>query len=314
MRVPTPIVIILCLLAAVTAWLIGTRNKKFTTPPTPERLVAINKEWEQNRPNIPPPKPINTNTPDQSSENGSPTTPQHPDPGTRQQPEPIPTGNLDHSPSLAEYGTLGNKGSTAMINLATHLETSGQLQRSLLAWERVIDTTSPSDEERNQAVTSIKRLRASLPPWNPDPTADIALTLHAGATLKDEQALKEALTTAADLISRASGNTLTVNTRASIGKSRGIRTPRIPVAIWFSRPGKPPAETPPISFMTTPSQKQLLANQIEMGVYALIRSHLARETQFTPLPEYPPEVKPDDLLQHHVTRLMWREFVRSMKE
>ncbi|MCP5536706.1 MAG: hypothetical protein H7A51_10830 [Akkermansiaceae bacterium] len=314
MRIPIPIVIVACLLAIVVVWMIGTRNTDFTTPPTPQDLVEISRQWEESRPNIPPPKPINAGL----LEDRDDTIPQTPVTPARPQPEKLPTGNLLHAPALSEYGTLGNKGGEAMVALATHLETKGELQRALLAWERVIDTSGPTDDERQLAVTAIKRLKSSLPPWNPDPAADLSLTLHAGATLRDKKALEDAMSTVADLISEASGNVVQVTTKTSIGNSRGLKTPRIPIAIWFSRPGTTDsgarAETPPISFMADPSEKEMLASQIEAGVYALLRAHMASETSFSPLPEYPAGVKPDDLLKHHITRLMWREFVKSMKE
>jgi len=294
----------------VVAWLVGTRDKNFTTAPTPERLVEISEEWEKNRPNIPPPKPINASLLKKNSSSAPKAshTPNQP------KPEVLPAGNLQHSPALSEYGALGDKGGASMVNLATHLETKGQLSRALLAWERVIDTANPDESDRVVAVTAIKRLHTTRPPWNPDPTNDIKLTLHAGATLKNKNPLEDALTIVADLISEASGNIIRVSTKASIGKSRGVKTPRIPIAIWFSRPGETPRETPPISFMADPSQSDMLASQIQAGVYALLRAHLAKETSFSPLPEYPTGVKPDDLIRYHITRLMWREFVNSMKE
>ncbi len=309
-RIPIPIIIVACLLTMVVAWLVSTRDKDFGTAPTPEQLVEISEEWEESRPNIPPPKPINASL---LMNNSSSSPKASPTPSTPKI-EVLPAENLHHSPSLSEYGTLGDKGSAAMVHLATHLETKGQPLRALLAWERVIDTANPDDSDRVVAVTAIKRLRTTLPPWNPDSTNDIGLTLHAGATLKNKKSLEDALTIVADLISNASGNVIHVKTKASIGKSRGIKTPRIPIAIWFSRPGETPRETPPISFMADPSQSDMLASQIQAGVYALLRAHLASETNFSPLPEYPSGVKPDDLIRYHVTRLMWREFVNSMKE
>ncbi|MBT8037613.1 MAG: hypothetical protein KJO21_08720 [Verrucomicrobiae bacterium] len=310
MRIPLPITIISCLLVAYVMWFLGTYRLDFTTPPTPDQLIETTQQWEQSRPNIPRPKAIKANlTIDKPT-----SSPQTSTTLARIQPETLPTGNLQHAPALAEYGTLGNKGGPAMAKLATLLETQGEIQRARLAWERVIDTADPDESDRILAVTAIKRLSANLPPWNPDPTADIALTLHAGATLKDSEALNEALTTVARLITEASGNVVSVNTKTSIGKSRGIKTPRIPIAIWFSRPGTPPAETSPISFMADPNLKNMLASQIEAGVYALLRAHLATETSFSPLPEYPTGVKPDDLIKYHITRLMWREFVNSMEE
>lgn len=313
MRVPVPIVILCCVLALGIVWYAGTRDKDFTTPPTPEELAEVATEWNQSRPNIPPPKPVNPAL----LADASPDTPLTPGPSDAAGVEHLPAGNLLHSPALSEYGTFGDKGADAMIRLATLLETKGELQRALLAWERVIDTSNAGDEEHALAAKAIRRLKPGISPWNPDPGAELHITLRAGATLKEKDVLIEALEKVADTISEASGFILRVETKASIGKARGTRTPRIPVAIWFSRSigGKDtPAETPPISFMADPQQKEMLVAQIEAGVYALVRAHLASSTSFSQLPEYPGGAKPSELLQLHITRLMWREFATSMKE
>ena len=61
----------------------------------------------------------------------------------------------------------------------------GQDKHALLAWERVIDTTYPDKNERKQALSAIQRLKGSQPPWNPDPSSGIQLTLQAGASVND---------------------------------------------------------------------------------------------------------------------------------
>lgn len=312
MHIPLPIAILSCIAAFGIVWYLGTRDKEFIAPPTPEELVEVSTEWEKNRPNIPPPQPINAAL-------LADTKPEQPiTPATvNERPEEITVGNLDESPGLAAYGAHGDKGTDAMVALATLLETKGEFQRGLLAWERVIDTTEPDDEQRAVATTAINRLKTGLPPWNPDPSDEIVITLRAGATLKDKAILTKALEQAAETINQASGHILKVETKASIGKVRGKRPPRVPVAIWFSRQPKgsdTPAETPPISFMADPSQDKMLVAQIEAGVYALVRTHLKTNTSFSPLPEYPSGAKPADLLNLHITRLMWREFATSLKE
>lgn len=312
MRIPIYVTIPACMIVAVLVFWLGSRNKDFTTPPTPERLVEISKEWEESRPNIPPPKPINTLL----TKDPALITPQNSTIPKKEEVKTLSPGDLHLAPSLAEYGTYREEGSDALIKLATFLETKAEYQRALLAWERVLDSSTPDEEQRSLAQRSIQRLHNSLPPWNPDPKADISVTLHAGATLKEKKVLIEALETSAALISEISGNILKVDIKASFGKSSTIKTPSIPVAIWFSRPESiksPMAETPPISFMADPNQPEALKSQVVASVYALIRAHLTAETSFTPLPEYQPHTKFDDLLRHHVTRLMWREFVRSMK-
>jgi len=260
-------------------------------PPSPEELIEIANEWEKSRPNIPPPKPVNVALLADS-------TPAEPKPTTvtpEKTVETIPPGDFQQAPSLAEYGAYGDKGADAMIKLATLLETKVQYQRALLAWERVIDTSTPNKEQRDLAVRAIQRLRKTLPPWNPDPKADIQLTLHAGATLKDKEVLISALDSTASEITDASHHILKVD-------------------ILTGETSAPVLETPPISFMADPKQPQALNNQISAGVYSLLKTHLSTETSFSPLPEYPDGVQPNDLLKYHVTRLMWREFVNSMKE
>ena len=279
------------------------------TPPTPEELANIASDWEKSRPNIAPPKPINASL----LADAAPKKPKAP-PNKQKKKESLLQENHLQSPALSEYGILAQKGSDTLIKLATHLETTGEFQRALLAWERVLDTTTPSEDTRKKAITSIKRLKSSLPPWNIDPNADIKLILRAGATLKNHKTLTAALTSAADFINQASGHVLQIDVKASFGRSSGIKTPRIPIAIWFSRPGDPPAETTPISFMADPKQTDLFTAQIEAAIYALVRAQLTQKTNFTPLPEYPQTEKPEDVLQYYITRLMWREFANSLKE
>lgn len=314
MRVPVYVTVPACIAVALLVWFIGARDKDFVTPPTPERLAEIAAEWKKDQPNIPPPKPIDAALLAEP-EQAAPKTPAE---SAAPRENTIPTGDLMVAPALSEYGSYGGEGAEAMIRLATLLETKAEYQRALLAWERVIDTTAPNESQRQQAVRAVQRLRNALPPWNPDPSEDIALTLHAGATLKDKEVLTSALEAVAALVTEASGNVVRVDTKASFGKNRGVKTPRIPVAIWFSRPAREPggtaAETPPISFMADPKQPDALAKQVAAGVYALLRTHLASETSFSPLPEYPAGEQPEHVLKHHVTRLMWREFVKSMKE
>lgn len=189
MRVPVPIVIVACLLAVILAWLIGTHDKDFATPPTPKELVEVAKDWEKDRPGIPLSQAAENPSP-ATEQNGVSTPPAAQSPGIT---AILPHLNLQQSPALSEFGTLGDMGAALLVELASHLETQGQSERALLAWERVIDTADPTPDERQQAIAAIKRLKESVPPWNPDPANDIALTIHAGAALQDTRVLQQAL-------------------------------------------------------------------------------------------------------------------------
>ena len=318
MRIPIPIAITSCIIATGATWYFSTRQADFTTPPTTAQKTELSTQWTQQNSRPTANTPLST---DLKNSQAKKAVKQPATPPEKLTPTPklklLPMGDLEQAPHLSEYGTLADQGTQSMIQLAIALENKGAKERARLAWERVLDTTEPTAEEVIQAGKAIAQLSPDLPPWNPDPTSDITITLHAGSTIKDKKNLGHALETTARIISEASGHILNVQTKVSIGKGATPKTPRVPIAIWFSRASKTSggtdAETPPLSFMADPSEEEMLTSQCQAGVYALLRSHLAEETNYSSLPEYPAGVKPDELLQYHVTRLMWREFVNSLK-
>lgn len=314
MRVPTPIAISSCLVATVTMWYFSTRSADFTTPPDPEQQSQAAKQWQQE--NLPPTAATALSSELKNKKATKPTVALV-KPAPKPKPTPLPHGDLGQAPRLSEYGNLGNHGAAAMIQLAEELENKNAPKRAMLAWERVLDTTSPNEQEVAQAGAAIQRLGSTLPPWNPDPNADLTITLHAGATVTNKQALKDALTNTAQTIAEASGYTLEIKTQTSLGTGKQLETPRIPVAIWFSRAahksGTPSSETPPLSFMANPTDTMTLTSQCKTAVYSLLSTHLADTTAYSKLPEPPHGEKPDKILRNYITRLMWREFANSLK-
>ena len=135
MHIPIFITIPSCILVALVVFWLGSKDKNFMDPPSPEELVEIANEWEKSRPNIPPPKPVNVAL----LADSTPAEPKPTNVTPEKTVETIPPGDFQQAPSLAEYGAYGDKGADAMIQLATLLETKVQYQRALLAWERVID-------------------------------------------------------------------------------------------------------------------------------------------------------------------------------
>ncbi len=313
MRIPISITIPACIFMAVFVFWLGSKDKDYMKPPTPERLAEISKEWEKKRPNIPPPKPINAAL----LADPTPIIPKFPSLPLGDKGQLISSEDLFTAPALAEYGTLGDKGAGAIIQLATFLTNKAEYQRALLAWERVLDTANPDTEQRKTTILAIQQLRNSLPPWNPDSMTDINITLHAKTSLKDNEALIKALRTTAGIITEASGNTLKVATQTSFIQETELKPPPTPITIWFShtvsKKENITAETHPISFMLDPEQPEALGAQLTGAVYSLLRSYLISKTNFTHLPASPIEIVAENILKQHVTRLMWREFALNIQ-
>lgn len=329
MRIPIPTVITLSVIVTLASWFIGTRKMDFAKAPTPEEFVQIAKQWEDSKPHITPLKKSKR----QLAETGEDDSDQALNHGLSKKPDQFPEIDFDSSPLLSEHGVLQDKGAGYLSRFARHLESIGQAKHALLAWERVIDTTYPDKNERKQALSAIKRLKSSQPPWNPDPSSGIQLTLQAGASVNDAQVLKRALEITAQNMSTASGGVVQVSVKLSLGKSSNEQAAVVPIALWISRPapatGTTQAETSPVSFMAGASDESILISEIQMGAYNIIRKQLAKETSFSQLAEQPENIHAEnaseenpnkkittagELIECYITRLMWREFANSMKE
>jgi len=314
MRIPIPTVIILAVIVTLTSWFAGTRHMDFAQAPTPEDFILIAKQWEDSKPHITPLKGSKRQQAEANADNSDQVLNHR----LRKKPDQFPEIDFDSSPLLSEHGVLQDKGAGYLSRFASHLESMGQDKHALLAWERVIDTTYPDKDERKQALSAIQRLKGSQPPWNPDPSSGIQLTLQAGASVNDGQALKRALEITAQNMSAASGGVVQVSAKLSLGKSSNEQAAIVPIALWLSRPASAArtsqAETSPVSFMADPSNENMLISEIQMGAYNIIRKQLGKETIFSQLAEKPENTSANELIECYITRLMWREFANSMKE
>ncbi|MDG1358240.1 MAG: hypothetical protein P8P36_08610 [Akkermansiaceae bacterium] len=314
MRIPIPTVVTLSISIGLAVWFVATREMNFAQEPTPEDYVQISEEWAQSKPHI---RPINS-AENQRSAAKSRNTSQLVTAHLKKNKDQYPFIDFKLEPTLSEHGILQDKGPAYMSRFAAHLESVGQQKHALLAWERVIDTTTPDDEQRKRAITSIHRLKTTLPPWSSEPQGIIPLTLHVGASINNTQSLQQALETTAANISKASGGLIHTETKLSLGKKPNNQTASLPMALWLSRPatsneGKQ-AETVPTSFMADSDDVAALVKKLQAGVYEIVRKNLSQKTGFTKLPEHPADLQGESLLEYHITRLMWREFVNGMFE
>lgn len=301
MRVPIPAVIFLIFAVVGGMWLHGTREKDFTTPPSPEKLREIRTRVESSFPQTAkvddaisaPPAPI------------VPPQPVVPEPPPK--PE-LDLGDLAALPTLTQYGDRSPQGAPHLMELAGVLEEKGQFQRALLAWERVLDLTNPDENQSKAAVSAIRRLRPTLPDWNTDPAKTITITLHAGAGKKMAKTLTPVLQQAARDIEKASAGMLKVTTVVTAGKSDS-KSPS-PVALWLAGPTKKTVSTEVMSF-TTEAPNALHA-EVMKTLFQLVRSFLSQTTSYTAPAALADQENPQDALTFRITRLCWNEFATSL--
>jgi hypothetical protein len=300
-RVPVPVVILLVLLVAGGVWWKGTRSMDFLTPPSEEKLAAIRTKVEAaiaepERTGSPAKLPKPPAAPEAVASN-EPTTPA------------LDLGDLESPPTLESYSDRAIDGHAKVAELAAALEKEGQFQRSLLAWERSIDSTEVDPSQVAAAITNIRRIRPTLPDWNTDANTAIPVVLHAGTGPALAEALRPILEEAAKELSLSSSGVLKVTSELAVGKRIGSKGP-IPVALWLSGPAKDSLSTDVLSF--TVDKTEVLADEVYKIAFQLISSHIKRSVKLTPPSDPLSGETPLQALQSNITRLSWREFGKSL--
>lgn len=299
MRVPLPVVILLVLSVIGGTWWWNTRGMDFMTPPTEGKLEEIRVRVESSFPRA-------DETDDAIS---APPPPPQPPPPPPEPPKPeIDLGDLSVPPALQDYGVRAPQGAAPMIELAKALEEKGEFQRALLAWERVLDLTKPTETEAATALSSIKRLRPTLPDWNGKPEAAITITLQASSGWRLAKPLKTALDEVAKDLQTASSGIVKIKPVFTQGKN----SPKgaTPVAISLAGPDKKSTTTEVLSF--TVQKPENLRAEIQKSVFTLVRAHLDNATAYTPPATLADGENPGDALSSRVTRLCWHEFATAL--
>ena len=274
MRVPIPVVILLCLSVVGGVWWNGTRNYDFLSPIS-EKQAALIGQKNDNAPPVTQPLDVKV------------------------VPEPQPP------PQLADYRDEAVKDHAALTKLALQMETQGKFQRSLLAWERIIDSAAPDEVRTSEALQAIKRLRPALPEWNSDPAKTIAITIHAGTGKSTAEILTPVLEEIARVFGHASSGILKINVSvaaaADIPKSRG---PSL-IALWISGPDADARSTEVLTFTNGPDK--VLRDDVLTNLLRIIRSYLTRTASLTVPEPVKPDENPFDSMHLHITRLGWHE-------
>ncbi len=298
-RVPIPIVLLLCLSLVAGLWWFGTRNADFLTPPSESELAKIRSQVQLSLPQLDQPSDAVSATP--QPEEVTPPEPEIPKPV-------VVYGDLNRPPSLDEYLSLASEGTAFLTDLAVLLESKEQSQRALIAWERVIDSTKPDDSQFKAATAAILRLRATLPNWNTDPAKAIPVTLHASTNTKTAKTLTPILQEAARDLERASAGILKVTTSITTKSSKSSTQP--PVALWLTGAAKKQSSTEVLSFKFN-SSKTLL-DDTRKTVFQILSGYMTKETTLPPPRPIADGTSPVTALNSYISRRSWQQLGRKL--
>ncbi len=301
MRVPLPAAILLSTAVTLGLWWAWSRHFDFVTPPTAEQLAITRQRAEVSLsrsevelPSLPPkaaeidtrpPLKIETRPPESAAENAS------------------------RNPSLDTYSNFAARGSRHLIELSSLVEATGDRQRALLGWERVLDSTKPAATHLAAAIAAVKRLRPIVPPWTARNTP-LPVVIHLNTGTKFEEKLKPILTQVGTDLEQASAGILKVSTILTTTRKSSSKTSATPIALWLTGAAENAPSTATLSFTVT--KEANLHPDILRNLFKLVSGRLADNDEFTPIATPPKTEPPLEALSFRITRLRWHEFGQSL--
>lgn len=288
MRVPIPVVIPLCLVVVLGVWWAGTRDRDFLKPPSEIELALIRQKVIGALPAA--------SVPEDAMEEKESAKPE---------PAPVVPPKPNALPGLADFRDEAVKGAASLAGLARQLETRGEIQRALLAWERVLDSTAPDEALATEAIQSIKRLRPTLPDWNVDPASAVAINIRAGTGETIAALLIPVLEKIAGDLEQASSGILKITSSVAVGQDIPEHRGPVPIALWLAGPEAESHSTEVFAF--TIGTPENLRDEVAKTLLKLIRNFLGRTVSLTVPEAITPEADPMELMHTHVTRLGWLE-------
>lgn len=217
-------------------------------------------------------------------------------------------GDLESSPGLATYRAIAKNGDPSQLFLlSSTLRIQGQFQRSLIALERIVDTSEATPEELLEAGKGIAALSSELPQWTTDPTTEIPVVLEISIPHTAGDPIKSAALALATLIRQRSGGQLNPIPKInSLESETTLDNP--PIALWFSSHAEAPIQSA-VMTMTPSGEPAALLDELSLAAYQAVRSHLTKFDFPAPIPL---EASGQEMLSLQVTRLMWRDFAKSL--
>lgn len=222
----------------------------------------------------------------------------------------IDSGDFQTAPGLDEYIASAELGAPALLNLAQKLQSAGQVQRAVLAYERILDSTPLGGSASIEAEVALAHLKATLPLWNSDPAASVPLEIHFD-TARDPESLKGAITTLTELITVGSGNQCKPSFQIRLSSAPSQALPSLPLAIWLTVPNEDP-DKPSLAVVTlAPKSDEDLNSRLTHGLYRLLSRRIVSVGQLTHLPPLLQGEDPEHAIVNKVTRLAWQQILAT---
>ncbi|MFY7817647.1 MAG: hypothetical protein ACOVRB_04700 [Akkermansiaceae bacterium] len=302
MRIPWYACLPLILLTVGLVWWQGSQDREFVTPPSDDAIAQI-KEQTKNEIHV-----VDS------------ILPPEPDRAIRVKPKklvvpeaekdaiallkPEEIGHPSITPGIDCYRTLAGRGAVLLSDLANQLESRGETQRALLAWERIIDSSAADSSQLDTARKAVQRLRTQVTPWNVDPTSSVSVVLHANCDRERGKSIESILREVVTLFNQAGSGLFELKLKVQTISKPAKGAPPLPVALWFSSATSATSGSKAVSIPLATDSPEEQKKQLLVATCKLLREGARGIPGLKPLAE-PSSQDPLDFLETAVTRRTW---------
>lgn len=298
MRVSLPICFASSLLVVGLTWWLGIRSKDFMSPPSEAELEKVRLSAAQINPTA-------LGLGDALSPHGQ----------QNRDSKPIPVilpHHVNRAPALDDYLDEAKHGADYLAELADLLK-KDHPERSLICWERVIDSCKAGENQASRAAAMVARLKKSTPMWNPDASTGIPILIQAGTGPSAAAIIQPVLDEIADQLESFSGGIIRVQTKVSVGSEDMVEAGQSPVALWISGPEESSGSTDVVSFFIPIDGVAGMEERMMREIYRIVRHHLSKHSTLNPPPKLEPDSSAPRHLEARITRFGWQKFAQSLQ-
>jgi len=298
-RVPLLLAIPLALASFALSFWLGAREHDFLAPPSATEIERVRSEVARR-----------LDRPDPLFAVDLPVRVQPPEPEPpRPQPTPKPPpkiefGDLDRTRTLDAWAKP-RRPAASYVDLASRLESETHFAWALLAWERVLDHARADDAQREAALKGVRRLRATVPPWNDEPEQADSLLLRLEVPADRLEITRRAADTAATTLAEASSGLLRFEPTTRRADSGG--PPELKVSLARDAEAGAPSVAVPGPETAAEAETAILD-----ACFKLVASALALDDSLHPPAAPDAAESPAEALATRITRLGWHRFAESL--
>lgn len=225
---------------------------------------------------------------------------------TNKETKPPLAKEAEFTTSLNAFRELRNMGAAHYVKMARELYAQGQGGQSVLAWERVLDSSSPNEEQAVLALQQLKAHKILSRPVHLEERIELKLNLIVPDDLWGNA--EAAAISTASLIEQGSGYRLKIipEVSAMMKKRKSSKAPSI--TAWFS------AKSESSQAIFKLKKGVNLEEELQKRIFSVVSTSLYDSTEVSVLPQLPSIASEKDTLLYFVTRLAWLKMAEPLQK